>query len=176
MKAKTLPIPGHSIESAILVVRGQRVMLDADLAALYAVQTKVLNQAVRRNRERFPEDFMFQLSEEEFARLRSQSVTSSSWGGRRRPPYAFAEQGLAMLSSVLNGPRAILVNIEIMRTFVRLRQMLGSNAQLARKLAELEARYDRRFQIVFEAIRQLMNPPRPKNPRRMGIQADDKDE
>ena len=140
-------------------------MLDADLAKLYEVETKVLNQAVKRNIERFPEDFMFQLSEEEFDFLRSQSVTSSQWGGRRYPPYAFTEQRVAMLSGVLRSKRAVLVNIEIMRAFVHLRQILSSHAELARKLNELEKRYDAQFKVVFEKIKELMTPPEPKRER-----------
>jgi len=138
-------------------------MFDADLTALYGVETKVLVQAVKRNLERFPGDFMFQLSQEEFAILRSQIVTSSDWGGRRYPPYAFTEQGVAMLSSVLRSQRAIQVNIGIMRTFIRLRKMLLSHAELARKLDALEKKYDAQFKQVFEAIRQLMAPPEPKH-------------
>jgi hypothetical protein len=137
-------------------------MLDADLAALYGVPVKSLNQAVKRNRDRFPVDFMFQLSPSAVRRLRSQSVTAKTGrGGRRTAPYVFTEQGVAMLSSVLRSDRAVRVNIEIMRTFVRLRQMLRANADLARKLAALERRYDQRFKVVFEAIRQLMTPPEP---------------
>lgn len=150
-------------------MRGQKVMLDADLPVLYGVETKVFVQAVKRNMERFPEGFMFQLSQEEFAYLRSQSVTSSDWGGRRCPPYAFTEQGVAMLSSVLRSPRAIQVNVEIMGTFIRLRRMLASNAELARKLDALEKRYDAQFKEVFEAIRQLMASPEPKR-RAIGFQ------
>lgn len=155
-------IPVDRIEKAILLIRGQKVMLDADLAELYGVETKVLVQAVKRNLERFPEDFMFQLSQEEFTILRSQIVTSSDWGGRRYRPYAFTEQGVAMLSSVLRSRRAIQVNIEIMRAFIRLRQMLASHVELARKLDALEKKYDAEFKQVFEAIRQLMAPPEPK--------------
>ena len=155
-------IPADRIEKAILLIRRQKVMLDADLAELYDVETKVLVQAVKRNIERFPEDFMFQLSQEEFAILRSQIVTSSDWGGRRYRPYAFTEQGVAMLSSVLRSQRAIQVNIEIMRAFIRLRQMLASHVELARKLDALEKKYDAQFRQVFEAIRQLMAPPEPK--------------
>ena len=157
-------LPIDRLDHAILVIRGLHVLLDADLAALYGVETRVLVQAVRRNAERFPPDFMFQLTREEFAALRSQSVISSGRGGRRYPPYAFTEQGVAMLSSVLNSPRAIRVNIEIMRAFVRLRRMLASNADLAHRLDELEQRYDEHFRVVFDAIRQLMTPPDP--PRR----------
>ena len=155
-------IPADRIEKAILLIRRQKVMLDANLAELYGVETRVLVQAVKRNIERFPEDFMFQLSQEEFAILRSQIVTSSDWGGRRYRPYAFTEQGVAMLSSVLRSQRAIQVNIEIMRAFIRLRQMLASHVELARKLDALEKKYDAQFRQVFEAIRQLMAPPEPK--------------
>ena len=154
-----LAIPGERIASAILAVRGQRVMLDADLAELYGVETRALVQAVRRNEERFPPDFMFQLTNEEFEALRSQGVISSGGhGGRRYAPYAFTEQGVAMLSSVLRSPRAVQVNIAIMRAFVRLRQLLASHEELARKLEELERRYDDQFGQVFDAIRELMAP------------------
>ena len=159
--ASTSAFPSERIERAILVLRGHKVMLDSDLADLYDVPTKVLLQAVRRNRERFPVDFMFQMEKQEVAILRSQFVTSS-WGGRRSVPYAFTEQGVAMLSSVLNSARAIAVNIEIMRAFVRLRFILGSHKELARRLDALEAKTDVRFRQVFEAIRQLMAPPEPK--------------
>ena len=134
-------------------------MLDEELASLYGVQTKALVQAVKRNIARFPSDFMFQLDHDESASLRSQIVTSRSWGGRRTPPYAFTEQGVAMLSSVLRSRQAVKVNIEIMRVFVRLRRMLQSNAELAKKLDELEAKYDAQFKVVFQAIRELMTPP-----------------
>jgi len=155
-------IPVDRIEQAILLIRGQKVMLDADLAALYGVETKMLVRAVKRNINRFPTDFMFQLSKEEFDNLRFHFGTSSDWGGRRYPPYAFTEQGVAMLSSVLHSQRAIQVNIEIMRAFIRLRQMLASHVELARKLDALEKKYDAQFKQVFEAIRQLMVPPEPK--------------
>jgi hypothetical protein len=155
-------VPAERIERSILFIRNQKVILDADLASLYDVLTKVLVQTVRRNIERFPEDFMFQLTTEEFSDLRSQFVTSSQWGGRRYPPYAFTEQGVAMLSSVLRSKRAVQVNIEIMRAFVRLRKMLASHADLARKLEDLEKKYDAQFRVVFDAIRQLMQPPEPK--------------
>jgi hypothetical protein len=143
-------------------------MLDSDLAELYGVATKVLIQAVKRNIDRFPDDFMFQLTKQELGNLRSQFVTSS-WGGRRYPPYAFTEQGVAMLSSVLRSDRAIHVNIEIMRAFVRLRQMLASNVELSRKLAALEKKYDAQFKVVFDAIRELMTPPAPKKKRPIGF-------
>lgn len=152
------------VERAILHVRGQRVLSDEALARLYGVTVSALNQAVKRNAERFPEDFMFQLDEEEAAHLRSQSVISSGegrHGGRRHLPYAFTEQGVAMLSSVLRSPRAVAVNIEIMRAFVRLRGMLQEHAELARKLTRLEKKYDAQFRVVFDAIRDLMQPALP---------------
>jgi len=173
MSKKTKPaVPAIQIERHILMIRGEKVMLDADLATLYEVETRVLVQAVKRNIERFPADFMFQLSKEEFDHLRSQTVTSS-WGGRRYPPYAFTEQGVAMLSSVLRSKRAVQVNVEIMRAFVRLRRMLESNKALAKKLDELEQKYDEQFRIVFDAIRQLMTPPDPKQKRPIGFIWDD---
>jgi hypothetical protein len=159
-------VPAERIEQSILLIRGHRVILDADLAALYGVETKQLIQAVKRNLPRFPNDFMFQLNEEEFENLRFHFGTSSQWGGRRYPPYAFTEQGVAMLSSVLHSRRAIQVNIEIMRTFVRLRRILASHADLARKLDSLERKYDTQFKVVFDAIRQLMAPPEQKPPKR----------
>ncbi len=147
------------IESRILLLRGEKVMLDDDLAVLYGVETKALNQAVRRNIERFPEDFMFQLTAEEAETLRSQTVTSKPGrGGRRYRPYAFTEHGVAMLSAVLRTPMAIQVSVEIVRTFVRLRRMIAANADLARKLATLEKKYDAQFRVVFDAIRDLMAP------------------
>lgn len=168
MADKQAVIPLESIESRIFLIRGHKLMLDADLAALYGVETKVLIQAVKRNIGRFPDDFMIQLTKQEVTDLRSQLVTSS-WGGRRYPPYAFTEQGVAMLASVLNSDRAVHVNIEIMRAFVRLRQMLASNADLSRKLATLEKKYDAQFKIVFDAIRELMTPPDPKKKRPIGF-------
>ena len=151
------------IERSILLIRGHKVMLDSDLAKLYGVTTKRLNEQVRRNLSRFPKDFMFQLTESETELLRSQFATSKEGrGGRRYLPYAFTEQGVAMLSSVLNSDRAIQVNIEIMRAFVRLRRMLATHADLARKLEALEKKYDAQFKVVFDAIRQLMAPSEPK--------------
>jgi hypothetical protein len=147
------------VERSILSIRGMKVMLDADLAELYGVETKALNLAVRRNAGRFPEDFMFRLTAEEFENLRLQIETSSSWGGRRYRPLAFIEQGVAMLSSVLRSKRAVQVNIAIMRAFVKLREILASNRELARRLNEMEKKYDRHFKIVFDAIRDLMKPP-----------------
>lgn len=155
------------IEQRILLIHGEKVILDMDLATLYGVETKVLIQAIKRNLSRFPDDFMLQLSKDEFANLRSQSVTSS-WGGRRYPPYAFTEQGIAMLSSVLSSERAIAVNIEIIRTFVRLRRMLDGNDKLRKKLEELEQKYDDQFSAVFKVIRQLMEPV-PKKTRPIGF-------
>ena len=148
------------IEHAIYLIRGEKVMLDRDLASLYGVETKILNRAVKRNLRRFPSDFMFQVTTDEADVLRCQIGTSKKGsGGRRYLPYVFTEQGVAMLSSVLNSERAVLVNIEIMRAFVKLRQMLASNAELSRRLDELESKYDKQFKTVFDAIRQLMTPP-----------------
>jgi len=162
-------VPIESIVSKIILLRGEKVLLDRDLAKLYEVETKVLKQAVRRNIRRFPSDFMFELSKEEFEDWRSQFVTSNSDKmGLRYRPMAFTEQGVAMLSGVLKSERAIEVNIAIMRAFVKLRQMLASNAQLARKLEEMEMKYDERFRIVFEAIEQLMTPPE-KPRKRIGF-------
>ena len=158
-------IPLERIGSAIRLVRGQKVLLDNDLAQLYGVETRVLNQAVKRNAERFPEDFMFQLSLEEaeaWLRSRSQFVILKRGENLKYRPYAFTEQGVAMLSSVLHSDRAVRVNIEIMRAFVQWRQLLTSNAALARKLEALEKKYDAQFKVVFDAIRQLMSPPEPK--------------
>ena len=175
MVSKQYLVPVERIEKAILLVRKQKVLLDADLAALYGVETRVLVQAVKRNLERFPEDFMFQLSREETDFLRSQIVTLKMGRGQHRKylPYVFTEQGVAMLSSVLRSSRAIQVNIEIMRAFIRLRQMLASHAELARKFDALEKKYDDQFKEVFEAIRQLMAPPEPKQ-RAIGFRKGDK--
>lgn len=173
---KSSPLPAvEQIESRILVIRGQKVMLDASLAGLYEVTTKALNQAVKRNLGRFPGDFMFQLTAGEAALLRSQIVTLKTGRGRHRKyqPYAFTEQGVAMLSSVLRSERAVRVNVEIMRAFVRLRRMLATHADLARKLAALEKRYDAQFKAVFDAIRELMAPPEPPRKRRIGFVSGD---
>jgi hypothetical protein len=152
-------VPAERIEQAILLIRGKKVMLDVDLAALYEVETGVLNRAVKRNMDRFPEDFMFQLTLEETERLRCQNgISKTGRGGRRYLPYVFTEQGVAMLSSVLRSPRAIQVNIEIMRAFVRLREILATHKELARKLAVLEKKYDEQFKVVFDAIHALMEP------------------
>ena len=148
-------LPAELIEKKILFIRGQKVMLDRDLAELYAVETKNLNKAVTRNIERFPEDFMFQLNENEFADLKFHFGTSS-WGGTRKRPRAFTQEGIAMLSGVLKSERAVKVNISIMRAFVKLREMLSSNKELAKRLDEIEEKYDKQFKVVFDAIRSLM--------------------
>ena len=159
----------NAIESKILFIRGLKIMLSADLAELYGVETRTLNQAVKRNIKRFPSDFMFQLNESETKRLVSQNVIPNKkyFGGSL--PYAFTEQGIAMLSGILNSDRAISVNIEIMRTFVRIRKMLISNTALARKLKALENKYDEQFKVVFEAIYSLMDTTEKKNKRKIGF-------
>jgi len=159
-------VPRERIERTIRVFRGHNVMLDSDLAQLYGVTVGRLNEAIKRNEHRFPSDFMFQLTKLEFEHLKSQiAISSSKWGGRRHAPYAFTEQGVAMLSSVLRSRRAIEANIAIMRTFVRLREMISSNKVLAQRLIDLEKRYDGQFRAVFEAIRELMDEPEPKSLR-----------
>jgi hypothetical protein len=169
-------IPAQGIERRIHELRGIRIMLSTDLARLYEVEPRTFMQAVKRNFERFPADFMFQLSEDEFSALRSQFVISNSGrGGHRYRPYAFTEQGVAMLSSVLRSPRAIQVNIEIMRAFVRQRQMLISHEDLQKKLRRLERKYDSRFRAIFEAIRRLMEPP-PKGGGPIGFRPPEKTE
>jgi hypothetical protein len=171
MGGKPSLVPVRLIEKRIFFLRGQKVMLSLHLAELYGVETRVLVQAVKRNAARFPNDFMFQLSRKEFENLKSQIVISS-WGGiRRSTPYAFTEQGVAMLSSVLGSKRAIQVNIQIMRTFVRLRELLASHAELSRKLDALEKKYDAQFRVVFDAIRELMAPPEAKR-RQIGFRRD----
>lgn len=175
-------IPVERIERAILLIRGQKVLLDVDLAELYGVETRILTRAVRRNIERFPPDFAFQLSSDEWANLKSQFGISSQWGGRRTPPFAFTEQGVAMLSSVLRSERAVRVNVAIMRAFVRLRQVLATHDELARKLADLEGHvtarlheHDEQLRIIFEAIQQLMDPGIPGQ-RRIGFTSGEDDE
>ena len=165
-------IPVEMIEKKILMIRGEKVMLDADLSELYGVETKMLVRAVKRNTDRFPADFMFQLDKAEFENLRFQFGTSSHWGGRRYLPYAFTEQGVAMLSSVLNSKRAVKVNIEIMRAFVKLRELLSTNKELAHKLEQLERKiekHDEEIKGIFSAIRQLMTPPETKK-RKIGFE------
>jgi len=170
----TALIPAERIERSILLIRREKVLLDRDLADLYQVETRVLIQAVKRNIGRFPKDFMFQLSTTELEQWRSQFVMSNPAArmGLRRRPYAFTEQGVAMLSSVLRSEQAVEVNIEIMRTFVRLRQMVASHEDLARKLDALEQKYDAQFRVVFDAIRQLMAPPTlEQKKRRIGFRS-----
>jgi hypothetical protein len=162
-------VPRERVERRILSMREQKVMLRTDLAELYEVAPKVLVQAVKRNRGRFPADFMFHLTRAEYSHLKSQFVTSS-WGGARAAPYAFTEQGVAMLSSVLRSPRAVQVNIAIMRAFVKLREILATHRDLARRLDQMESKYDAQFRGVFDAIRQLMLPPE-KPRRRIGFAA-----
>jgi hypothetical protein len=162
MDGQMAVIPVERIERAILLIRGEKVMLDIDLAAIYEVTTKALNQAVKRNASRFPSDFMFQLTETE----KSEVVTNCDHLARLKfspyLPYAFTEHGALMLANVLNSERAAQTSVQVVRAFVRLRQMLASSAELARKLAALENKYDRQFKVVFDAIRQLMSPPEPK--------------
>lgn len=159
----TTVISIERLDKSIYLIRGEKVMLDEDLARLYQVRTKVLVQAVKRNNKRFPEDFMFQLTTEEYSALRSQIVTSTGSTGRRTLPYAFTEHGISMLSSVLNSERAVDVNIAIIRAFIRMRQMLASNKDLERKLNDLERHYNAQFKVVFNSIRQLINA-KPKDP------------
>ena len=167
MTKKTKAI-AERIRQSIFLIRGQKVMLDVHLADLYEVETRALIQAVTRNRTRFPRDFMFRLTKREYANLRSQIVISSLWGGRRSAPYAFTEQGVAMLSSVLRSNRAISVNIEVVRAFVYLRRIISEHADLAKRIDELEELYDGKFQIVFDAIRGLIQQQPPKEKKRIG--------
>lgn len=167
-------MPAEVIENKILMIRGHKVMLDADLAALYVVKTFNLNKSVKRNTSRFPMDFMFQLTKEETNSLRFQiGISKSGRGGRRYSPYVFTEQGVAMLSSVLKSERAAQVNVAVMRAFVRLRQILSSNKDLSLRLDELENKYDTQFKAVFDAIRELMSPPA-KPQKRIGFTAKEK--
>ncbi|HAF13493.1 MAG TPA: DNA-binding protein [Blastocatellia bacterium] len=163
MSKSPTTIPIERVEQAILLIRGEKVILDADLAVLYGVSTTRLNEQVKRNSDRFPKDFAFRLTKGEFDNLISQFATSSSkHGGRRKLPLVFTEHGAIMAANVLNSERAIQASVAVVRAFVRLRQMLASNAELARKLEDLERKYDRQFKVVFDAIRQLMTPPEPK--------------
>lgn len=164
--SKTIP----SVEKLIYLIRGQKVMLDQDIALLYGVETRILTRAVRRNADRFPEDFMLELTAQETADLRSQiGISSPAHGGRRYNTMAFTEQGVAMLSSVLRSKQAVKVNIEIMRAFVRLRELLATNAGLAQKLVALERKYDHQFKVVFDAIRKIMNPALPPKKHQIGF-------
>jgi hypothetical protein len=166
-------VPMDHIERAIILVRGEKVMLDSELAEIYGVETKVLNQAVKRNASRFPSDFMFQLTKDELENLKSQIVTSS-WGGVRKLPHAFTEHGALMLANVLNSDRAAQTSVMVVRAFVKLRQMLASNAELARKLEAMEKKYDTQFKVVFDAIRQLMSPAgKPKREIGFHVKYDD---
>jgi hypothetical protein len=171
-KPKSALIPLERIEKKILLLRGQKVLLDADLADLYGVTTGNLNLAVRRNAERFPEDFMFQLNNQEYRDLKLQSGIAR-WGGRRRPPHAFTEMGVAMLSSVLSSKKAVSVNIEIMRTFTRLRELLASHVELARRVQSLERTSHHQagqLEVVFEVIRELSSPEPPsKGKQKLGF-------
>ncbi len=164
-----MSLPVERILKSILVIRGEKAILDADLAGLYGVETGALVRAMKRNIERFPSDFMFQLSDEEWENLRCQFGISSSWGGRRTAPFAFTEQGVAMLSSVLRSERAIAVNIQIVRAFVQLKRMLATHADLAKKIESLEKKYDSQFRAVFDAIRELMAPQENLKKRPIGF-------
>jgi len=161
---KEVILSDKEIENKIYLVRGQKVMLDNDLAELYEVDTKRLNEQVKRNIDRFPKDFMFQLNEKEVDILRSQIATSSSWGGRRTLPYVFTEHGVLMLSSVLNSPRAVQVNIRIMRIYVKIRELISLNKDILFKLEKIEkniSRHDEEIQLVFKYLKQLLNNPDP---------------
>jgi len=170
MPSKDLPIPVERIEKAILLIRGEKVILDRTLADLYGVETKQLKRAVRRNINRFPPDFMFELTKEEYQSLRYQFGTLKRGQHSKYLPLAFTEQVVAMLSSVLNSNRAIEVNILIMRAFVKLRVMISSHKELLRKLEDMEKKYDEQFRVVSEAIRQLMTSPDPPR-KRIGFEA-----
>ena len=163
-------IPQEVVENKIYMLRGHKVMIDKDLAKLYGVPTKRLNEQVRRNMKRFPGDFMFQLTKEESENLMCQ-FGISSWGGTRKPPFAFTEQGVAMLSGVLHSKRAIQVNIQIMRAFIQLKRMLLTNAGLNRKIEDMEKKYDKQFAIVFQAIKQLLDPPPAKEKKIIGFRS-----
>ena len=170
-------VPVERIERAILSIRGEKVMLDSDLAELYGVETRVLNQAVKRNASRFPEDFVFQLNADEVVKLNRSQIVIGSQKHRdpRFPPYAFTEHGALMLANVLNSERAAQTSVMVVRAFVRLRQMLASNAELARKMEALENKYDAQFKVVFDAIRRLMSPPEPQR-REIGFHVKHEDD
>ena len=157
------------LERDIYIIRGKRVLLDRDLANIYGVQTNRLNEQVKRNKKRFPTSFMFQLTKVEFENLKSQIAISSSWGGRRKLPYAFTEHGAIMLASVINSDIAIKASIKVVEAFVKLREILETHKELALKLAQLEQRYDKSFKVVFDALRQLMNPP-PRPRKKIGYE------
>jgi hypothetical protein len=165
-------IPNERIEGKIYLIRGKKVMFDRDLAALYGVTTGALNQAVKRNPERFPDDFMFQLTEKEFENLKSQFVTSS-WGGVRKLPFVFTEHGVLMLSSVLKSDRAIQVNIQIVRIFTRLRQLVATNREILAKVEQMEKKYDEQFKVVFEVMKRLLaEEEKPKRRIGFGVRED----
>jgi len=174
-KKSPVGIPTERVEQRILLIRGQKVILDSDLADLYGVPTKRLNEQIKRNSERFPADFMFQLTKKEFEILKSQNATSS-WGGRRTPPYAFTEHGSLMAANVLKSKTAIETSILVVRAFMQLREMLASHKDLSRKLSEMEGKYDHQFKVVFDAIRQLMAPPPAGKKRRIGFIVHDDEE
>ena len=159
MNKALVRLPTERVEKAILLIRSEKVILDSDLAELYGVTTSRLNEQVKRNQDRFPEDFAFQLTEQELARLRSQFAISKGQGGRRYLPYAFTEHGAIMAATVLNSKIAVQASVQVVRAFIKLRQMLASNAELASRLSELENKYDAQFKVVFDAIRKLMTPP-----------------
>lgn len=176
--AEALPLPVELIERRIYVIRGHKVMLDSDLAELYQVETFNLNKAVKRNSDRFPEDFMFQLTDVEWQALRFQIGISNSRGGRRFFPYAFTEQGVAMLSSVLNSDRAVQVNIAIMRAFVKLREVMTTHKDLAHKIEALERKYtkhDDEIKVIFQAIKKLVEAPPVPPKRRIGFRTPDEE-
>ena len=169
MRNTLVKTPLARVADVILVIRDENVILDTDLALLYGVETRALIQAVKRNDQRFPLDFMFQLTHKEFEALRSRFVISKGRGGRRYLPYAFTEHGAIMAANILNSERAIEASVQVVRAFVKLRQMLASNAELARKLDKLEKKYDQQFKIVFDAIRQLMTPSSSPSPKPIGF-------
>jgi hypothetical protein len=165
-------VPSEQIEKTILVLRGQRVILDADLAQIYGVTTKRLNEQVRRNSDRFPHDFMFQLDEMEDAALRSKFGTTNNYGGRRTKPFVFTEHGALMVGNILNSPIAVASSLQVVRAFINLRKMLASHVELARKLDSMERKYDHQFKVVFDAIRELtLIPEQPR--KRIGIRQEE---
>ena len=165
-------IPNEQIEKTILVLRGQRVILDANLAQIYGVTTKRLNEQARRNIDRFPDDFMFQLDEMEDAALRSKFATPNTYGGRRTKPFVFTEHGALMVGNILNSPIAVAASLQVVRAFINLRKMLASHVELARKLDSMERKYDHQFKVVFDAIRELtLIPEQPR--KRIGIKQED---
>jgi len=170
MNKSLVKVPKKRIENLILIIRGEKVILDSDLAELYQAETRALVQAVKRNIGRFPKDFMFQLTREEFESLRSQFVISKGPGGRRYLPYAFTEHGAIMAANVLNNEQAIRASVQVVRAFVKLSQIIASNAELVRKVNALEQTYDTQFKVVFEAIRQLMNPS-PRKVKHIGFRS-----